>query len=122
MTGKPWKKADGESPDDTKGGKAQGIWSTHPEKVVDVTVLVEYDELSNHHRPVVCYIPSSDWGPRIRPLNLHSEMRFVPKDSDIGALMEEAENFEQLMEIIVANTGLKGTVRERNKQRKKKGC
>ena len=120
VTGKPWKKADGESPDDTKGGKAQGIWSTHPEKVVDVTVLVEYDELSNHHRPVVCYIPSSDWGPRIRPLNLHSEMRFVPKDSDIGALMEEAENFEQLMEIIVANTGLKGTVRERNKQRKKK--
>ena len=87
----------------------QGIWSTHTEKIKDVKVLVEYDKFSNHHRPVVCYIPSSDGGPR----------SCVPKDLDIGALMEEAESFEQLEEIIVADTNVR-QMQERTKQRKKK--
>ena len=108
ITGKPYPTGNG----GPTGGKAQGIWATHPERILNVTVLDTYDALSNHHRPVVFEVEASHSETPKKNLNLHAEMRFVQPNSDIGAYMEEAKSFEDLMDIIEMTDKIRGKVAE----------
>ena len=119
-TGKPSKKEDIPAEAENRtGGKAQGAWASDTKKILRVEVLKTFDELSDHHRPVVFYIAAINKNVKHHPLNLHREMRIVPQGSDIWAHMEGATTFEELEACIQRYTVIRGQHRGRNKHREK---
>ena len=89
------------------GGRAQAIWTNVPESVKEVDVLTMYDDLSNHHRPVVFTIPRVRNECPAKPLNLFNEMRIIRPKHPLADEMNRATTYEELMETIE-----KGTVRK----------
>jgi len=123
-TGKPQRKVPGpgesKASDSLGGGRAQGIWTNKPESVTDVDVLTLFDDLSNHHRPVVFNIP---WQRSERPskqLDLYSEMRKMRPKWNLGDKMNKVTTFEELMATVHEGTMLSPTHSTYIKRRKKK--
>ena len=127
-TGKPHKERihrdekgdDAEASKQLSGGRAQAIWTTKPELVEEIDVLTMYDDLSNHHRPVVFSIPWTSSENPHKPLNLFNEMRFVSPKYPLADEMNKASTFEDLMEIIDACTTKKAKPMPYSKRRKKR--
>jgi len=95
---------DGEASEELGGGRAQAIWTNVPDTVQDVEVLTMYDDLSNHHRPVVFTVPLFTSAAQRKDLHVFTEMKKVRPRSFLAKEMNRATSWEHLLEIIDEGT------------------
>ena len=105
------------------GGRAQAIWSTHPELVDPelVRVLPNFDMLSDHHRPVVFEIPGfTKFVPPPR-LDMKSGMRIVKNPSMYQKATREVQPgpgaLANLYAVMFANTVVQPRAASKHKAR-----
>ena len=97
-------------------GSAQAIWTNVPLCVVDVEVHSDMQELSDAHNPLMATLLISHLSDRETPFRASSMMRTILNPQLLGAEMEKAETYEELLDIIHLNTVQK----TKNEDRKKK--
>ena len=85
-------------------GTAQAIWTTHPHGILDILVHTDMRMLSDAHNPLAASFMIHMYETPLRPFKAARSMRSAINRKELGALMEEAVDYLDLLRIIYANT------------------